>query len=142
MSGKRYNPKDFKVVEENKEDFRFSVIERSNMKNEFTLADIESSQKELQRVKKEMESQRKLCVATCKNIEENHKFIKKLTDEQMHHVWMYQENKVVADDAAVKLTEVDEQIADYENMSNIIHEVGGFVKSGDAVTIDPDELKG
>ena len=108
---------------------------RTYYSSKFTISDIEANQKELQRVKKELTSQKKLCEATCKNIETNHKFVKALTDEQTHHVWMYQENKVVVDDSKAKLKEVDEQLKEYDEITKTIYEVGGFVASA-VVTVD------
>ena len=142
MSGKRYNPKDFEVKEVNEDDFRFSIIERSNMKNEFTLADIEAAQAEMHRLQKEITSQMNLCKATCDNITSNHPFIEDLSLEQTHHVWMYEENRVVAEDSEAKLKEVEEQLDEYEKLSDVIYKVGGFVRSDKAVTIDQDELQG
>jgi len=142
MSDKKYNPKDFTVTEVNKDDFRFSVIERSNMKNEFTLADIEAAVKEMERLQKEITSQKNLCQATCDNITTNHPFISELSLEHTHHVWMYQENRVVVEDSVAKLKEVEEQLSEYEKLSAVIYEIGGFVKSEKAITIDPDELQG
>ena len=124
-----YNPKDFKVKEVNEENFKHSIIERSNMVNEFTLGDIEASELQLQRAKTEMEAQKGLCEKTCENIARNHKEVSELSDELLHHAWMYQENKTVVDDATAKLVEIDEQLEHYKEMTDIIYEVGGFVKS-------------
>ena len=144
MSKTLYNPEDFKVAEENKKDFKLSVIERSNMTNSFTIKDIEESQKELQKMKKELESQKGLCEATCDNILRNHKKIGKLTAEEQHHTWMYFENKKVVDDAIAKLKEVDETLENYESISDIIYEVGGFekgVKSDELISINLKDLE-
>jgi len=142
MSDKKYNPKDFEVVEVNKENFKLSVIERSNMKNKFTLADIEAAQMEMRRLQKEVTGQKGVCQATCDNILKNHKFVGDLSEEQTHHVWMYQENKVVLDESVAKLKQIEEQLDEYDKLSDTIYKVGGFVKSEEAVIVEPSELKG
>ena len=134
-----YNPEDFKIVKKDKKDFKASVVERSNMKNEFTLHDVENNVKELDRMEKELSSQKSLCEKTCDNITRNHPFVKDLTPEQIHHVWMYQENKTVVDDASAKLDEVAETLDNYKAITDVIYDVGGFVKSDVTETKDDGE---
>jgi hypothetical protein len=128
MSG-NINPKDFELKEENKEDFKQSTIVRKNVETEFTLALIEDHKGDLVKMDKELTSQADLCKATCENIERNHEFVKDLTPEQIHHVWMYQENKTVVDNAEGKLKEVKEQLTAYEELLDMVYTKFGFVKS-------------
>lgn len=135
MSNK-IDPKDFELKEENKEDFKQSTIERSNVTTEFTLALVEDHKRDLDKLERELDSQVKLCNSTCENIERNHEWIKELTAEQIHHAWMYQENKTVVDDATEKLTVVKEQQASYDELLDTVYEKFGFVKSDVTATED------
>lgn len=123
------NPKDFELKDENKEDFKQSIIERKNVTTEFTLALVEDHQNDLLKLKKELESQSRVCKATCDNIERNHEWIKDLDDEKLHHAWMYQENKTVVDKAEAKLKVVDEQLESYDDLIDTVYKKFGFVKS-------------
>jgi len=125
----KINPADFELKEENKEDFKQSTIVRKNVETEFSLALVEDHKNDLVKMEKELDSQVNICQATCDNITRNHEFVKELTDEQLHHVWMYQENKSVVDNAAGKLVEVREQLGTYNELLDTIYEKFGFVKT-------------
>lgn len=134
------NKEDFILKEEN-DDFKQSVIERQNVTTEFTLEDIENHQADLEKMRRELMGQMKVTQATVDNIERNHEFVNELSDEQKHHVWMYHENKTVLENAKQKLEQVEEQVERYKELLDVVYEKFGFVKSEEAVTIDPDELE-
>lgn len=134
------NKEDFILKEEN-DDFKQSVIERQNVTTEFTLEDIENHQADLEKMRRELIGQMKVTQATVDNIERNHEFVNELSDEQKHHVWMYHENKTVLENAKQKLEQVEEQVERYKELLDVVYEKFGFVKSEEAVTIDPDELE-
>ena len=113
---------DFELKEENKEDVKASVIERHNIVTEFTVADVEDHKKDLQKMQTELNAQIKVCQATLDNIDRNHAFIADLSEEQMHHVWMYQENVSLKENSASKLEQVNEQIEAYQNIIDIVHD--------------------
>ena len=124
------NPKDFELKEEDKENFKKSTIVRKNVETSFTLELIEEHQADLNKMKKELESQVSLCGATIENIERNHEWIKELDEEKLHHAWMYQENATVVKDAKAKLEQVEEQLAQYKDLLDTIYKKFGFVESG------------
>ena len=125
----KINPEDFELKEENKEDFKQSVIERSNVTSEFTLALVEEHKADLEKMEKELTAQIGICEKTCENIERNHEFVKELTPEQIHHVWMYQENKTVVDNATPKLETVKDQMKQYDELLDTVYTKFGFVKT-------------
>lgn len=137
----KINPKDFELKEENKDDFKQSTIVRKNVETEFTLAIVEEHKGDLVKMEKELESQVNICKATCENIERNHEFVKELTDEQIHHVWMYQENKSVVDNAEKKLEQVKEQLVAYDELLDTVYEKFGFVKT-EVNKVNHDKGKG
>ena len=126
---------DFELKEENKEAFKKSTIVRKNVETEFSLELIEDHEADLQKMKKELESQASLCGATVDNILRNHEFIKELSEEQIHHVWMYQENFSVKKNAEEKLVQVNDQLAQYKELFDTIYKKFGFVESGVASKI-------
>ena len=124
----KLNKEDFKLVTEDKEDYKNSVMSRSNITTEFKLHDIEQHQKQLKQAQTEIDAQNKVAIATCKNIEANHKWITKLSDERIFQAWMYKENADITKDAEPKLKEIANQLKQYDELLDILHEVGGFVK--------------
>lgn len=129
MSNKEIKAEDFNLLEENKDDWKQSTIERVNVSTEFTPALIEEHQGDLQKMEKELTSQLSLAKATVENIERNHEFVKELDEEQRHHVWMLYENLQVVKNAENKLEQVKDQLGQYEQLMEIIHDKFGFVKS-------------
>lgn len=68
----------------------------------------------------ELSGQVTVCNATIDNIKRNHEFVNELTDEQKHHVWMLYENQDVLAKAQDKLTQVEEQMKQYDEVINVI----------------------
>jgi hypothetical protein len=134
------NPEDFILKEENKDYFKKSLIERQNVTTEFTLEDIEAHQADLKKMERELKAQFKVTGATIDNIERNHPFVKDFDKEQLHHIWMYHENKVLMENAEQKYEQVKEQLTAYKELLEVLYEKFGFVKSGEAVSINSDEL--
>lgn len=128
MSNK-LNREDFSIVEENKEDHTLTVIKRSNVETTFTVKLVEDHRKQLDKAKREIEAQRGVANATCENIERNHEWIKELDDERLHHASMYYQNKDIVRQADEKLPEINDQIAQYDELLELVYELGGFVKS-------------
>ena len=129
MSNKEINADQFTMVEENKEDFKESKIERSGITTEFTPKLVEEHKRELEKVEREVEGQIKVCKATMDNIERNYDFVKELTEEQRHHVWMYYENETVHKEAETKLPEIKKQLEQYKELLDTIYTKFGFVAS-------------
>lgn len=141
----KINPEDFVLKEENKENFKQSVIERNNVSTEFTISVIEDHQADLEKFEKELTSQISLCQKTADNIYRNHEWLKDMDDEKLHHAWMLKQNLDVIKDAEPKLEEVKGQLAQYAELMKVLHKKFGFVESGTAMKVnhkDLDESKG
>ena len=120
--------KDFKVVTEDKEDYKNSVMSRSNITTEFKIHDIETHFKQLKKAQTEIDAQNKVAIATRENIERNHSWVKDLTDEKLFQAWMYKENQDISKDAEPKLAEIADQLEQYDELLDMLHEIGGFVR--------------
>lgn len=111
--------KDFSIKNEAENPLE-TVIQRGNLTNEFTLGDVLAHQKDLARMKGELEAQVSLTKATCENIERNHEWVKDMDDEKLHHAWMYFENKDLLKKSDEKLTQVKEQVATYQELVELL----------------------
>lgn len=85
------------------------VIEKSGHVDEFTMNDIKSNQKYNAKNRVELNGKMRYEKAIMTNIEDNHKFVKKLTDEQLFTAWMYQESKKKVEICEKTIAEIDEE---------------------------------
>lgn len=132
---------DLSIKEENKDNFKESVIERKNLVNEFTVADIERHLATLAKVKKELDGTVGLAEKMMANIEANHgELIKSVSEEERSHLWLYQENKNIVGEGKPKQKEVDDEIAKHEEYLETIYDAFGFVKS-EEITEDKNAKK-
>lgn len=130
------NPEDFTIKEEN-EDFRKSVIVRSNLTNTFTLEDVEKHRADLEKMKTQLEAQIKISGAVVNNVARNHEFVKDFSGEELTTLAYYKENLDLKKDAEDKLSDVDESLDAYNEAIDVIYDKFGFVKSD----IKTDEQK-
>ena len=136
----KINPNDFVIAEENKDNFKEAVIERQNVSNQFTIAAVEDHKRDLEKMERELEAQISLCEATVENIYRNHEWLKDIDEEKLHHAWMLKQNIDVIENSKPKLEQVDEQIALYDELLDVVHDKFGFVRSEMAVpAVDPDD---
>jgi len=87
------------------------VIEKSGLKSEFTIRDINSNLARMEKITKELTAQLELEKAKMENIEHFHPFLKDLSAEDLHTAWLYQEAKEYADQIPPKLKEIEEAVA-------------------------------
>jgi hypothetical protein len=114
----------YKIVKEDKDDFKSSTILKKGIEAEFTVRDLESMEKEVRKTLKEAIAQYNLEAAKVENIERNHEFVKEFTEEQLFTLGMYVEArknytrfKKFADETEVKLAEYEEEMKDmYEKL--------------------------
>lgn len=132
----KLNPEDFIVEEVNTEDPKATVITRTNVTNQFTLHELDKAKDQVLKLKKEAESTIKVAAAMCTNIETNHEWVKEMTEEKLHHAWLYKENKDQVKQYELKLAEVEEVLAQYNELEKIAHEKIGFVPTD--VTTEED----
>ena len=120
---------DLSLVEENKDDFRLSVIRRKNLTNEFTIESIENHLKTLRKMEKEGEASISLAESMVDNIERNNKDIKKIPTKKKHAIWLWYENKGIIKEIEPQLKAVKDDIKIHEGYLDTIYEKFGFVKS-------------
>lgn len=94
-------------IKETNEDPRYSVIEKSGLTSEYTLADIEKNLEHVRKVKMELDAKLRIEKAKCTNIETHHPFVLDLTDEQLSTVAMYAESKEFTQQIPARLEEVE-----------------------------------
>ena len=121
---------DLSIKEENKENFKDTVIERKNLTNQFTVADIEKHLAHLKKMKAEADGTASLAQATKENIEKNQgELIDSLDEIQKHTVNMWYEQYAVLDELAPQQKEIDEEVAKHEDYLKVIYDAFGFVES-------------
>jgi len=120
---------DLSMKEENKEDFKMSVIERKNLTNEFTVHSIETHLKALRKMKKEVDATVSMARSMLGNIEKNHgKLIKNTSAEHKATIWLWQENTNMVKENEPNQKQVDEEITKHEEYLDVIYKTFGFVK--------------
>lgn len=121
---------DFKIDEENKDDFKQTVIARMNLTNRFTIADIEQQIKSFEKMKTEAEAQIGVARATADNIERNHgELLDSLSSKQKHHVHMWQENMNKVKEYQPLLDQVNESLQHNKDVLDLLYDKFGFIKS-------------
>lgn len=125
----KLNPDDFSIVKDNKRDFKNAVIERGNLTNQFTVAEVEIDYMRLEQMEKELTSQIKLSTAALDNIDRNHPFVMKLSDEQLATASYVYETKKVKSQAESKLKQVKNGMKKYRDVLETIYKKFGFVQS-------------
>lgn len=88
------NEHTYSIVEAN-EDPKAARIEKGNLKVTFTLQDVENEQALLEKHLKEFRGQHEIESAKVSNIEDNHPFVKDLSEQDRFTVHMYQEAKAI-----------------------------------------------
>jgi paraquat-inducible protein B len=125
----KVNAEDFSISKQNKTNFKKSIIQRSNLTNEFTLEDIENHLTELNRLEKELASQIKLSTAVVGNVERNHPFVSKMSDEALNAAAYLFETKKIISDSEKKLKSVKQTKKNYKEVIDTIYKKFGFVES-------------
>jgi len=139
---------DLAIKEENKDNFKESIITRSNLVNEFKIADIEQYLATLNKMKKEIDGTVGLAEKMIENIEKNHdELIKKVSEEERSHLWLYQENMNIVGEGKPKQKEIDEEISKHNEYLDIIYDAFGFqdvveIKKGEGANITTGDNAG
>jgi type I site-specific restriction endonuclease len=124
----KLNKDDLSLKEENKDNFKESLIERKNLTNEFTIASIEKHIGTLEKMQREIKGTVKLAKATVDNVLRNNEFIKEMSDEDQHAVWMHKENADIVKEGDEKLKVVTEELDKHNEYLDVIYDKFGFVK--------------
>lgn len=96
-------------IKESNEDPRDTVIEKTGHKIHFTMREVEKTQAVNKTNRQNIEAKCKVEKAKIINIEENHAFVKDMSEQDLHTVYMYFEAKKIVEMAEAKLKEFDEQ---------------------------------
>lgn len=115
---------------------RDRIIEKRGDVVEFSMNDIDNHINLLTKARKEHAGMVEHEDAIINNIEHFHKFIKKLTDEQLLTAWMYKESKEKSKIHNNKIKEIDEQLDQYEKeKAEIVKQIPELneIKSADIV---------
>jgi hypothetical protein len=112
---------EYKIIEPS-EDATGILIEKSNIKVEFTLADMMQEQAQVGKYIQQFTAQRRLEQGKLDNILEHHPFVKEMSEQDLFTVHMYQEALAIVKTIDVKLPELEEQLHDSkEEMLHIIN---------------------
>lgn len=120
---------DFNLKKQDKKDYKKSIIERVNITNEFTLADIENHQADLDKMERELTAQIRVSNAAKENVERNHPFVSKMSDEQLNAAHYLFETKDIIRKSEAKLKEVKATQKKYKEVMDVVMSKFGFVKS-------------
>ena len=117
------------MKEVNEDDFRESIIERTGLTNEFTVASIEKHLATLGKLRIEGEGTMGLAQATADNVLRSNEWIKDMSEEDQHALWMYYDNITIANEIKPQLEDVytDEKI--HNEYLDVIYDKFGFVKT-------------
>ena len=119
---------DFELTKGNK-NFKKAVITRINMTNTFTIEDLEGDMRNLDRMERESAGQIRVSKAAVDNIERNHKFISKMSDEQLAVAAYLHETKGLLAKAEKTAKEVKNAKKIYREMVKTVYEKFGFVET-------------
>ena len=115
---------------------RDRIIEKRGDVVEFSMNDIDTHINLLTRARKEHAGMVEHEDAIVENINHFHKFVKKLTDEQLLTAWMYKESREKSKIHNNKIKEIDEQLGEYaKEKAEIIKQIPELneIKSADVI---------
>jgi hypothetical protein len=104
----------YKILKVNEEDFNQSLIQKDNVKIEFTLEGADARQRDYKKQETEWSSQISLCESIIKNVKENHPDIFDLPEEKRVACKLVLENEALIGEIAPKLDQLQKAIKRYE----------------------------
>lgn len=120
---------DFEIKKQNKKDYKQATIVRNNISNEFTLADIDSHLVELDKMERELTAQIRVSNAAKENVERNHPYVAKMSDEQLSAAHYMAETKEIIQKSERKLKDVKATKKKYREVVDVVMDKFGFVES-------------
>lgn len=117
---------DFELTKENK-NFKQAEITRHNMTSTFTIADLEQDVAGFDKIEREANGQLRVSKAVIDNVERNHEFISKLSDEQLSVAAYLYEAKRLVKESEQRLKDVKKAKKQYADILSVVHEKFGFV---------------
>jgi len=101
-------------IHEQAEDPKDIVIEKTGHKIHFTMREVEKTQKINKDNKINIEAKMKMEKAKMDNIERNHEFVKEMSEQDLHTVYMYFEAKKIVEMAEAKIEEFEKNEKELE----------------------------
>lgn len=132
------------TIIESQENFKDSVIEKDNIKVNFTLKEIEHEIAERKRYILQFKLNREIQISKVSNIEEHHVEVKELSDEQLFTIHMYFEAKSAIQAFDKKIEEFEKELEERTAEQDEIYTQLGFVKTtieAPAAPIEPTDAK-
>jgi hypothetical protein len=120
---------DFKILKADKKNFKHSTIERGGLTSTFTIGELEGDLISLDRNEREATSQIKLSKAALENIERNHKFVSKMSEEQLATAAYLHETRAVLAKAEKTLKQIKDAKKKYNEVLSTVYKVFGFVET-------------
>lgn len=120
----------YKIKEENK-NWKDTVIEKSGITADFTIRQFEDNIERLGKTLKELEATHKLNLAQMDNIERNHKFVKKMSDQDLNTAHMYWESKQIVAQYAPRIAEFYEALGIEKKEMDEVKEMFNFTDDGE-----------
>jgi hypothetical protein len=112
------------------------IIEKRGDVVEFSMKDLEDNITALQKLKRELEAKKDYDQMVVENIEQHHKFVKKMSEQDLLTAWMYKQHKGYVTVSEDKLKQVNKQLdsdlAEKEEIEKQIPELA-TVKSADII---------
>jgi hypothetical protein len=118
---------DFILKKQDKKNFKKSIIERQNLTNEFTLEDVENHLFEMDKMERELTAQVRVSTAVIANVERNHPFVSKLSDEQLSVAIYLGEAKDIVRKSNAKLRDIKATKKKYKEVTDVVYKKFGFV---------------
>lgn len=116
----------YKIKKDNKKDPTAILIEKGNITHTFRPADMLNEQEYLSNYIKQFKGQADVERAKMKNIEENHPFVLKMSEQDLFTAHMYQEANAIVKTIEKKLPEFEEQLEESEAELVVLQDTLGF----------------
>lgn len=109
MTNPTFHNHNYKVLEAS-EDWKDTLIEKDNIRATFSIRDFEQNIERMEKTIREVEAKFKHEKLVMDNIEKHHKFIKKMTEQEIYTAWMYREAQEVVKQYEPRLKEFKEAV--------------------------------
>lgn len=122
----------YKVISEHSDPSQ-TLIEKGGITAQFTLADLESEQKQFQKMIDEFRSKRSFEDAKVQNIEHFHPFVLDFDDEKRSTIFLYQEAKVTRDACDRRIEQIDAELQESLKETEKVRKALGLKTKAQAV---------
>lgn len=113
-------------VKQTSEDESAVIIEKSGQVSEFTVADVRSNRKDLEKTLKQIKGQKELEDAKVTNIKEHNPFVLDMSEKDLHAAYMYWEAYAISKVCEKKIKEIEDALTKGEQEIKDIKEQTGI----------------